>query len=115
ILLSCDEVTLPLIRDQMPKHLAEKIVDHMRLEAHATAADVLKQSLEAMQRLNTRTDREKVEAAIRAYRAGGLGVVGPEDTLSACAALDSSHVNRAQRAACASCSGKPRRRIRWCR
>jgi peptide chain release factor subunit 1 len=83
ILLSCDEVSLPLIRDQMPKHLAEKIVDHIRLEAHATAADVLKQSREAMQRLNTRTDREKVEAAIGAYRAGGLGVLGPEDTLTA--------------------------------
>ena len=83
ILLSCDEESLPLIRDQMPKHLAEKIVDHMRLDAHATAADVLKQSLEAMQRLNTRTDRDKVEAAIGAYRAGGLGVVGPEDTLAA--------------------------------
>jgi peptide chain release factor subunit 1 len=83
ILLSCDEVSVPLIRNQMPKHLAEKIVDHMRLEAHATAADVLKQSREAMQRLNTRTDREKVEAAIGAYRAGGLGVVGPEDTLAA--------------------------------
>jgi len=83
ILLSCDEESLPLIRDQMPKHLAEKIVDHMRLDAHASAADVLKQSLEAMQRLNTRTDRDKVEAAIGAYRAGGLGVVGPEDTLAA--------------------------------
>jgi peptide subunit release factor 1 (eRF1) len=58
-------------------------VDHMRLEAHASAADVLKQSLEAMKRLNNRTDREKVEAAIGAYRAGGLGVVGPEDTLAA--------------------------------
>jgi peptide subunit release factor 1 (eRF1) len=67
----------------MPKHLAEKIVDHMRLEAHATAADVLKQSREAMQRLNTRTDRDKVEAAVGAYRAGGLGVIGPEDTLAA--------------------------------
>ena len=83
ILLSCDEVTLPLLRDQMPKHLAEKIVDHMRLDAHATAADILKQSLEAMERLNSRTDREKVEAAIGNYRAGGLGVVGPEDTLGA--------------------------------
>jgi peptide chain release factor subunit 1 len=83
ILLSCDEVTLPLIRDQMPKLLAEKIVDHLRLEAHATAADVLRQSLEAMHRLNARTDREKVEAAIGAYRAGGLGIVGPEDTLAA--------------------------------
>jgi peptide chain release factor subunit 1 len=83
ILLSCEEATLPLLRDQMPKHLAEKIVDHLRLDAHATAADILKQSLEALERLNSRTDREKVEAAIGNYRAGGLGVVGPEDTLGA--------------------------------
>jgi peptide subunit release factor 1 (eRF1) len=83
ILLSCEEATLPLLRDQMPKHLAEKIVDHMRLDAHASAADILKQSLEAMERLNSRSDREKVDAAIGNYRAGGLGVVGPEDTLAA--------------------------------
>jgi peptide subunit release factor 1 (eRF1) len=44
---------------------------------------VLKTTLEAMKRLNERTDREKVEAAVGAYRAGGLGVVGPEDTLDA--------------------------------
>jgi peptide subunit release factor 1 (eRF1) len=55
----------------------------MPLEAHASAADVLKRSLETMDRLNSRTDREKVEAARGAYRAGGLGVVGPEDTLAA--------------------------------
>jgi peptide chain release factor subunit 1 len=83
ILLSCDESTLPLLRDQMPKALAEKVVEKVRLDAHASAADVLKSSLEAMARLNSRTDRERVEAAIGAYRAGGLGVVGPEDTLAA--------------------------------
>jgi peptide chain release factor subunit 1 len=83
IVLSCDEATLPLIGDQLPKHLAEKIVDHMRLESHASVDDILKQSLEAMERLNSRTDREKVQAAIGNYRAGGLGVVGPEDTLAA--------------------------------
>jgi peptide subunit release factor 1 (eRF1) len=44
---------------------------------------VLKASLEAMQRHNARSDREKVEAAVGEYRAGGLGVVGPEDTLDA--------------------------------
>jgi peptide subunit release factor 1 (eRF1) len=33
--------------------------------------------------VNEETDREKVTTAIGAYRAGGLGVVGPEDTLAA--------------------------------
>jgi peptide chain release factor subunit 1 len=83
IILSCDQDTLPMLRDQLPKHLADRVVDQMPLQAHATAADVLKRSLERMERLNSQTDREKVEAAVGAYRAGGLGVVGPEDTLAA--------------------------------
>ena len=83
VLISCDEVTLPLLREQLPKHLAEKIVDHIRMEAHAAAAEVLKASTEAMLKVNARTDREKVDAAIGAYRAGALAVVGPDDTLAA--------------------------------
>jgi len=83
VIVSCDEVTLPLLRGQMPKHLADKVVDHIRVEAHATAADVLKASLDVIARVNTETDRDKVSAAIGAYRAGGLGVVGPENTLAA--------------------------------
>ena len=67
----------------MPKHLAEKIVDHVRLDARAPLGEVLETTLEAMKRQNERTDREKVDAAVGGYRAGGLGVVGPEDTLEA--------------------------------
>ena len=83
ILISCDDVILSLLREQLPKHLAEKVVDHIRVEAHASAADVLTASMDAMNKMNAKTDREKVDAAIGAYRAGGLGVVSPEDTLAA--------------------------------
>ena len=40
-------------------------------------------TLGAMKRLNERTDKEKVETAVGAFRAGGLGVVGPEGTFDA--------------------------------
>ncbi|HTH04141.1 MAG TPA: Vms1/Ankzf1 family peptidyl-tRNA hydrolase [Vicinamibacterales bacterium] len=83
ILISCDEVALPLLREQLPKQLADKVVDHIRVEAHAAASEVLKASMDAMHKLNAKTDREKVDAAIGAYRAGALGIVGPEDTLAA--------------------------------
>ena len=83
IIVAGDEVVTPLLREQMPKHLAERIVDHVRLDRHAPLADIVRVSLEAMQRVNERTDREKVEAAIGEYRAGALGVVGPDDTLDA--------------------------------
>jgi peptide chain release factor subunit 1 len=83
ILIAGDEVITPLLREQMPKHLMEKVVDHLRIDTHAPAGDVLDATLDAMRRLNDRTDREKVEAAVGNYRAGGLGVVGPEETLAA--------------------------------
>jgi peptide chain release factor subunit 1 len=83
ILTAGDEVILPLLREQMPKHLAEKVVDHVRLDTKASVDTVLSATLEAMARQNERTDKEKVEAAVGAYRGGGLGVVGPEATLEA--------------------------------
>ena len=83
ILTAGDEVILPLLRDQLPKHLADKVVDHLKLDTRAPLDTILNATIEAMARQNERSDREKVEAAIGAYRAGGLGVVGPEDTLDA--------------------------------
>jgi peptide chain release factor subunit 1 len=78
-----DEVLLSLLREQMPKHIAEKVQDHLTLDSKAPVSEVLAATLEAFARLNERTDREKVDAAIAGYRSGGLGVVGPEDTLAA--------------------------------
>jgi peptide chain release factor subunit 1 len=83
IVVTGDEVITPLLRDQMPKHLAEKIVEHIRIETGAPADEVLRTTLEAMRQIDERTDREAVDAALDAYRAGGLGVVGPEETLDA--------------------------------
>ena len=83
ILTAGDEVILPLLRDQMPKHLAEKVVDHLKLDAKAPLEEILEATVEAMGRLSERTEREKVEAAIGGYRSGNLGVIGPEATLEA--------------------------------
>ncbi len=83
VLLAGDEIAIPMLREHMPKPLADKVVDHLRLPTNAPVNAVLKASLDALHRVNARTDREKVEAAIGNYRAGGLGVVGPKDTLEA--------------------------------
>lgn len=83
ILTIGDEVILPLLRNEMPKHLAEKVVDHLKLDAKAPLDAVLNATREAMGKLNATTDREKVEEAVGGYRGGSLGVVGPEATLAA--------------------------------
>ncbi len=83
IIVAGDEVIMPLLREQLPKHLADKVVDHVRIDTNAPLDEVVKASLEAMKRVHSQSEREKVESAIGAYRAGGLGVVGPEETLAA--------------------------------
>ena len=83
IVTAGDEVILPLLREQMPKHLAEKVVEHVRIDLNAPLAQIIQTSLDAMKRTRSETEREKVETAVGSYRAGGLGVVGPEDTLEA--------------------------------
>jgi len=83
IVVAGDDVVTPLLREQMPKRLAEKIVDHVRIETGAPVDVVLSTTLEAMKRSDKASDIEAVDAAVGAYRAGGLGVVGPEETLEA--------------------------------
>lgn len=83
IIIAGDEVITPLLREQLPKHLADKVVDHLHLDTRAPVNEVIEASLDSMRKVRERTDQEKVDAAISAYRSGGLGVVGPEDTMDA--------------------------------
>jgi peptide subunit release factor 1 (eRF1) len=59
------------------------IVDELSLPADAPHVDVIRETLAAMRALDSSTDREVVDRAVGAYRAGGLGAVGPDETLLA--------------------------------
>jgi peptide subunit release factor 1 (eRF1) len=85
IVVSCDPATLPTLMEQMPKHLAEKVVDVVHLDINTPEHQVLTETLEAMREQDAKTDGERVERLLNAWRSGGLGVVGPEDTLDALA------------------------------
>jgi peptide subunit release factor 1 (eRF1) len=83
VIVSGDPVVIPLIREQLPKPLAEKVVDELSIPSDAPEADVIARTRESLLELDAKTDKEKVDAAVGAYRAGGLGVVGPDSTLLA--------------------------------
>lgn len=83
IVIAGDAVVLPLIREQLPKTLSAMVVDEVALAADAHRDEVLRVTLESMRAMDAQTDRERVEAAVGAFRAGGLGVVGPDRTLLA--------------------------------
>ncbi len=83
IVVAGDNVVLPLLREQMPKHLQQKVVDHVRMNVNTPLEQLVGSSLDALRRAHTEGEREKVDAAVGGFRSGGLGVVGPEDTLEA--------------------------------
>jgi peptide chain release factor subunit 1 len=85
VVLSGDEVVIPLLREQMPKHLAEKIIDVLKLDVNTPEHEVLRQTLEAMRRQDVQDDSQRVERLLEEYRSGGLAVAGPRRTLAALA------------------------------
>ena len=85
IILAGDAVIIPQLKEQLPKAVADKIVDVLSLDINAPEHEVLAESMEAMQEHDAQTDVEKVKQLFDDYRAGGLAVVGSTDTLEALA------------------------------
>jgi peptide chain release factor subunit 1 len=85
IILAGDDRIIPLLKEQFPKAVADKVVDVLSLDINAPEHEILEESLEAMRRYDAQTDAERVGRLLDEYRAGGLAVVGARDTLAALA------------------------------
>jgi peptide subunit release factor 1 (eRF1) len=83
IVIAGEDVALPKLREQLPAHLAEKIVDTIKLDRNASGDSILETTLTAIQQKDAETDAERVQELLDEWQAGGLGVVGPEATLTA--------------------------------
>ncbi len=83
IILAGDQVIIPLLREQLPDRLKEKIIDILRLDIRTPEHEVLKATMEALSEHNLHTDAEKVRRFLDEYRAGGLAVIGVTDTMKA--------------------------------
>jgi peptide chain release factor subunit 1 len=83
IVISCDATAKASLMDQLPKHLADKVIDQVHLDINTPEHEVLARTLESLRDHDAATDIEQVERMLGAWRAGGLAVVGPEDTLQA--------------------------------
>jgi peptide subunit release factor 1 (eRF1) len=84
IVIAADENVLPKLKDQMPKHLAEMIVDTVTLQRYGAAGDaMLETTFDAIRAKDEETDAEKVQELMDEWQGSGLGVTGPEATLRA--------------------------------
>ena len=77
IVLAGDEATvIPMLREQMSKEMAEKVIDALSLGINTPEHELLEESLTAFRRHDSLTDMEKVERLLNEYRADDLGVAG---------------------------------------
>jgi len=84
IILAGDEATvIPLLREQMSKEVADKVIDALSLGINTPEHELLEESLTAFRQYDSLTDMEKVERLLNEYLADDLGVAGAPDTLSA--------------------------------
>jgi stalled ribosome rescue protein Dom34 len=84
VILAGDEATvIPLLREQMPKTLQERVVDALSLGINTPDHEVLEETLIAFRRHDSLSDMEKVERLLNEYRADDLGVAGVPETLAA--------------------------------
>ena len=83
IVLAGDEAVVPLVRDALPKHLAERVAGFIRLDVAAGDQEVLERTLEVVREADRREDAERVTRVLDAQRAGGLGAAGLDETRAA--------------------------------
>jgi len=83
IILSGEEMVMPLLREHLPKDVAGRIVDIVRLDARAPEHDILRSTVAVLKEKDAAGDRERVDALLGEYRANGLATVGVEGTLKA--------------------------------
>ena len=83
VVVACDEVAKPLLMEQLPKHLAEKVVDVLKLDIRTPEQRVLAETMEALRANDAETDASQVEAMLGGWRGDGLGIAGAEATLKA--------------------------------
>ena len=77
VFLAGDEVIVPLLREQLPKDLAKKVVGVLRLEMRASEQEVMEAAGRALTGYEAKAEAERVERLRGDWRAAGLAVAGP--------------------------------------
>lgn len=83
VLAGDEETVIPILKEQMQKTLAEKVIDVISLGIDTPEHELLEESLKVFRRHDTLTDMEKVERLLNEFRADDLAVTGVPDTLAA--------------------------------
>jgi peptide subunit release factor 1 (eRF1) len=85
VIVAGDPAIVPVLQEQLPKQLTDKLVDVLRVDTKAPEHEIFEATLECIREKDAETDAEKVARLFEQYRAGGLAVAGLNETLEALA------------------------------
>jgi peptide chain release factor subunit 1 len=86
IILAGDETgIIPILREQLPKELEEKVIDVLRLNVNTPEHELMEAAERAVRQYDTLVDKEKIDYLKEQNYENGLGVAGAEKTLAALA------------------------------
>src|SRR5947208_843552 len=83
VVIAGDEVIVPLLKEQLPKDLARRVIDIVKLDVRAQEREVLERTIAVLREKAIEADRGQVGELLGAYRASGLAVVGVGKTRQA--------------------------------
>ena len=83
IVIAGDDVVVPIVKEQLPQRLMDKLVDIVRMEKDVPEDELLRATLATLREKDAENDAEAVEETVGAWQANGLGTVGPEAVLNA--------------------------------
>jgi peptide subunit release factor 1 (eRF1) len=83
IIIAGDEVIIPLLREQFPGWLADKVIDILRLDIRTPEHEILRATMNSLRESNIQTDAERVRDLLDQSGAGVRAVTGLEKTMGA--------------------------------
>jgi peptide subunit release factor 1 (eRF1) len=83
IVLAGDEVIIPILLNQLPKHLTDRIIDILRIDITTPEHEILKATTEVLREHDRETDAQQVGHLLDQFRARQLAVVGAQATIAA--------------------------------
>jgi len=83
VILAGDEVILPVLLEQFPAYLSERVIGTLRLDITTPQHAVAERTLEALRSHEAKQEVARVARLMDEYRSSGYAVVGAHDTLAA--------------------------------
>ncbi len=85
VVFAGDDVLTSYLREQMTQEISKRFVDILKLDMTTPEHEVLNSTLDAIRQRDEVEDRDKVEAMLGAWRAGGLAAAGFNEVMKALA------------------------------